>query len=624
MRMRTVLGAIVAGVMTLAAITRVAGNPLDDIKREIEKKKQQQHQQQQNKPPQPGQPQTAGAQVSQPLDATLKEDLMGPRSGRVTMSEDGNHLAIVTSKGSREVVLVDGVEGPVFDEIPKFFGSNGNVAPVLSATGGHSAYLGRRGGDFIAVVDGKEAGTVATAQESKGQLIGASMGWTFWLSHDGSHVAYAAYSGGKCAMVVDGKPGPAYKQLDLQQTFMAGNRLIYVAETDDDKWHAVVDGKPGPAYFKIGFLVMTPDGAHYAYAAGRQGGFLVVYDGVEGRQAGHEITELEIAPDGRIAYMVPAEERPGPGHPPGPSLVVNTTEIANTTTFSNPATYGQAPIRHLAWSPDGKRYAYIQMNTPNPGVTVMVNGKPMGLTYSGASQLLFSPDGSRFAYMANAPNGQTFPVVDGKELEGCGTYWDFVFSNDGKHFAYVARTSQGLKIYLDGKEQPQTRDVSKGSLTFSPDGSRFAYGSSITVSTYTPVVDGETKVGNLSMFQPRIRSNPPIDFPQLAFSRDGHHLAYVANKADGTAKTSVVLDGTWYEGPTGQFSFPSYTPDNKRFGVMTWHNGWALMVDGKLGPSYEDMIETSVAGCRFIDDHTFRYYGMKAGQIYRVTLGLKS
>ena len=39
-----------------------------------------------------------------------------------------------------------------------------------------------------------------------------------------------------------------------------------------------------------------------------------------------------------------------------------------------------------------------------------------------------------------------------------------------------------------------------------------------------------------------------------------------------------------------------------------------------MSPSYEDIVLQNVAAARFVDDHTYRFYGIKAGQIYRVTL----
>ena len=109
------------------------------------------------------------APVVQTFDAKVHETLMGPLvTNGITspnfLSADGDHLAIVTAKGSRQVVMLDGVEGPVFDEIPQIFLGIVPVAVQWSATGGHSAYLGRRGGDLIAVIDGKEAAPVATSQ----------------------------------------------------------------------------------------------------------------------------------------------------------------------------------------------------------------------------------------------------------------------------------------------------------------------------------------------------------------------------------------------------------------------------------------------------------------------------
>ena len=63
-------------------------------------------------------PASAQAPPAPPLNAKVTERLMGPRTQRIHLSEDGEHIAIVAPKGSREVVLMDGVEGPLFDEIP--------------------------------------------------------------------------------------------------------------------------------------------------------------------------------------------------------------------------------------------------------------------------------------------------------------------------------------------------------------------------------------------------------------------------------------------------------------------------------------------------------------------------
>ena len=194
-------------------------------------------------PPQRHAPPTGQAPAAQPLNAKVTETLMGPTlagpgvAARLVMSEDGDHLAVVTAKGSRQVVLLDGVEGPVFDEIPLNFAwssHRGSGPPmVFSPTGGRSAYVARRAGDFIAVVDGKEATTLMTAA-TQGGRSDVPAGWGFKFNHDGSRLAYAAHAAaGAWVMVVDGVPSPPYRAIDLKQVLLNGKRLVYVAQTAD-------------------------------------------------------------------------------------------------------------------------------------------------------------------------------------------------------------------------------------------------------------------------------------------------------------------------------------------------------------------------------------------------------
>ena len=46
------------------------------------------------------------------------------------------------------------------------------------------------------------------------------------------------------------------------------------------------------------------------------------------------------------------------------------------------------------------------------------------------------------------------------------------------------------------------------------------------------------------------------------------------------------------------------------------------MIDGKVGPYYQALLPSNVASCRFVNAHAYRFYGIKGGQIYRVTLEL--
>lgn len=585
-----------------------------------------------------------------PIAAKPQETLMGPTlaspgvSSRISMSADGDHLALVTAKGSRQVVLLDGVEGPVFDEIPTIVLGRVSTEVTWSPTGGHSVYVGRRGGEFIVVVDGKEANTLMTATSQQGVSYSDFTGWKFWYNRDGSRLAYAVITEpAGWAMVVDGVKSPTYRAIDFRQTLLIGKRLIYVAQTADQLWQAVVDGKPGPGYGGISSLQLTPDGLHYAHIAQAAGSpnLVAVVDGVVQGQAYLGIADLELAPDGRVAYVgvktVPASSA-GQGGGTAALVVAGKEQTGSCGAGRSPMCLmfnthvgGMSTVgRHVAWSPDGKGFAYLQSNSPNPSVSVIVNGKAMGPTYNTATQPMFSPDGSRFAYLGSSPNG-FFQVIDGEEQPAVNDVPEFQWSPDGKRYAFQGRAATSAtasSFIVDGKPQPTPKgSIIRDSFRWSSDSKHFAYGAQVTVANYGPVVDGVTRPLILENFAAMNYSRPPITFPPLLFSPDGSHLAYVGIKTDATgrgiSKPAVYLDGVGTEGPGQSFMFPSFSPDSKHFAtVITTGNGWVVMIDGKVSPSYEDVLKTSASAFRFTDGRTYRFYGIRAGQIYRVTLDI--
>ena len=103
-------------------------------------------------------------------DVKVDEQVMAP-SGWIgaAVSAHGVHVAVLALKGSRNVVLIDGVEGPIFDQLLESGGrlynrplnvdlaiwppKSGPIA--FSDVGTHCAYLGKIGSQYIAVLDGE-------------------------------------------------------------------------------------------------------------------------------------------------------------------------------------------------------------------------------------------------------------------------------------------------------------------------------------------------------------------------------------------------------------------------------------------------------------------------------------
>jgi hypothetical protein len=411
---------------------------------------------------------------------------------------------------------------------------------------------------------------------------------------------------------------------------MNGKRFIYVAQSADQKWQAVVDGKPGASYAGITSLAVTPDGAHYAYIASKPGGSgpmaAAVIDGVEGKTY-FGVSDLEQATDGRVAYVATTNRGDGDRRGGEAVLIVNEVIASRATggapfalQFANTIRPSvRSPYRRVAWSPDGKGFAIIQPNSPNPGVTVMANGKPSGPTYLVADELRWSPDGSHFAYLGTSPNG-TFAVVDGQELP-FSNISEFQFSPDGKRYAF--RASQGgTSVVVDGKEQSKAIALINGSLRFSSNSKHFAYGAQTSVGNFQAFLDGVAKPTYLGNFVSQTLIQPALTFPEVFFSPDGNRIAYAGRKQSATARSAVFVDDVSYEGPGQSFTFPSFSPDSKHFAVFTAGQGMVLMIDGKVATtnSYTYLLPLRPTAARFVDNSTFRFYGIKDNQIYRVTV----
>jgi WD40-like Beta Propeller Repeat len=582
---------------------------------------------------------TTTVAVGGSLQAKIGEEFLGPyldtlSGGRVFVSDDGGHVAIAMMKGSRQVMVVDGVEGPLFDEVAGGGIMFGGFPPQFDSTGLHCAYVGRRGDQFIAVIDGKEVGLGTWSGSSNVSPLGDKN--PLFFNRDGSRIAYLSFVAGSPKtywLNVNGRKSQGYAAIDTTQIRFAGKRLAYPAQTADGKWHVVVDGKLGPGYEKVRSLQWSADGSHYAYAANSDWkNAQVVVDGVAGKgyQPGgsNGIEALTFTADNRVVYA-----------PAGGILVVGGQEItheAQPFEFANINPF-LIPSREIAgsgapWfalSPDGQRFAYVKHlgSITSRATAAVVDGK-VGLEYERISDIQFGPNGKRVAYIARKA-GSTYVVVDGEESPGYSKVSGFRFSADGGHYAYEAFQGSGGRwvVVVDGKEGPVFQELIKGALTFSPNGRRYAYAGYSLGSDPQLIVDGEVAAqayfGTFQEFNADPKIRRALDFPPLLFSPDGSRFAYITRQG-GTSNLSLVIGNQTYPAGFG-YSFPVFSPNSTHFATAVLLNRQlTILVDGRKGPVYDKVVQATDKVFRFIDDRTLRFLAIRDGKIYRVTIDVGS
>jgi hypothetical protein len=529
----------------------------------------------------------------------VEESIVGrsaPRTNAYAVSKSGVHYAVLTPKGSRFAIVVDGVEGPEFDELlapqgAALGGDTSNVptSVVFSADGSRHAYLARIGNEYILVVDGKEL--------YRAELLPSR-----------TNLSYAPLQfspGGKHVYFVDLKPGP----------------------DRNARAQLVMDGKPGPTTGNQAMTpVFSPDESRYAYNAvkinGRIGGgsdqLLTVVDGKELPFNGFDPA---FTADNKLLTHLKAG---------APSIVIvpeNVSTGSRTRDTSGPTnverermrtTIGAAPVgsrwagvrqpakpgdpsvlfldgkevpdalnpEEVIFSSDGKRYMAICRNNTTRARFIVLDGKK-GPDYQtiAAGLTRFSPDSSRAIYVGNTA-GKNFVVVDGQPSEGYvqltgSTANRIVVSQKGGRYGYVAGDGSGVNqiLIIDGKPVAlDGKSVVPDTLSFSQDGSRYAFvaGQRLPGSisrSMVLVVNGQDMAGvtlgefvipNAAEVQAWWVEQWGLPAKYYVFSPDGKHIVYTGIRASDK-RSAVFVDGKALfvatAGPAT--SFPTWTPDSK-------------------------------------------------------------
>jgi WD40 repeat protein len=360
------------------------------------------------------------------------------------------------------------------------------------------------------------------------------------ISPDGRHVAYF---GANNTLVVDGavqsrpngSPAPPPHSLvwspdskHLAYTIRRDGKYIVVLDGIEGKPYARYDTYllPSPANYS-GFYylpVFSPDGQHLAYAAQPEDGYCVVLDGVEGKH--HEGAvypkTITFSPDSQhLAYTTNIW------------IVLDGKEIAPGSGESQ-----------LIFSPDSQRLGYLDYGLTEPP-------NPMGNIGYDIQYPVFSPDSQHFASWVRRYNLSgglgynvhfgNFIVLDGvdhniADVLGVSSMFGqgFFFTYDSQHLAVFTRDG----YLVDGKEVVHfdpPAEVNEHTPVLSADGKRVAYltyrkDESMSKGMYSIVVDGKQgKEYDIGVWFP-------------VFSPDSQHVAYVVSEYGGK-RSFVVVDG---------------------------------------------------------------------------------
>jgi TolB protein len=240
------------------------------------------------------------------------------------------------------------------------------------------------------------------------------------------------------------------------------------------------------------------------------------------------------------------------------TLLVSSTRTGNAEIFLvNPEwgdarnlTRNKAEDTFPAWSPDGKKIAFISDRDGRPNVYVMdADGKRVKqlTTEKGEKDWCSCPswsaDGKKIACCRHRDGKGPDTVVmdaDGSNLKSLReNSWDAAFSPDGKKIAYTTWTDKGFKICVmdaDGgnpKEFP-TGDNTVGNVypAWSPDGKKIAY---------TDVAGGGQEIHVCDADGSNVKQLSNVGGANMAaaWSPDGKAIAFV--HSDGSGPVSLYL-----------------------------------------------------------------------------------
>jgi len=371
-------------------------------------------------------------------------------------SEHGELFGFRADLGEWEIPVIDGADGPVFENIRRF---------EITRDGAHYIVAGRvRKGLEKVVVNGQ--GVRETTAEIKEAV----------LAPDGSAAWVEESADNGLVRMISTKKGegnhPEYKTIYSPQFAGHENVLAYIGVKENKQRFLVLNGRELQPTMGVGYkYTLTPDGRHYAYVTPPADNTeSMVIDGQSGPAYRDISNPALLSSDG--SYHVYAAESEA-----GEVLVVNGQEFGHE--------YGRVEkIVGLTLSPDEKGWAasFELGDKKDREYVVLVSGREVVRRPGTARQIAFSPDGSRVAWLEKKDTSWRV-VVDGQEsalYHDINTHEPPQFSPDGRHVVYFTQDKDkrmSIAVFGGGQRThdlvfPLARFTEKGIAYMAIDGTR--------------------------------------------------------------------------------------------------------------------------------------------------------
>lgn len=509
--------------------------------------------------------------------------VVGPadEGGIYVLSPRRARVGFFTTKGSRLLVRVDGVDGPLFDElfdargatcavpgqmtvVPGGMGGQNaqNLIPLIfSPDGAHYAYAGRQGNDYVVIHDGKEIGRGPRPflALNYGPLT-ISPGGQF--VHWGEMQPLGASSSGNWRLIINGKAGPWGSHVGWDPVFSPDDtRFAYnlTSLADREKRSLIIDGKV--ASYAGHSPIFTADSKALLTVAGEA----LLVDGKPSGASGLSIEAITVAPVGRRFAVIMRKK------------IVNAQSVG-TLFLDGKEVPGTEGAKSISFSPDGKRYALSCINPEARSGFMIVDGKK-GNEYQSvadSASVAWTPDSVKVIYTATSA-GRQFVIVDGQEFSvpGLSLHGKSPVALPAKGNRYAFSTYDGsnrnFTVVVDGQQiLPPGLWPKASTLTFSTDGTRHAFvANPVGRNEIAGIVVDGTLIDNLvvgAFNAPGANAlNAPssqMRNPYFQFSPDGKYLARMARRPDNSQAGIYINNQMAFSTPY-QVSNATISPDSQ-------------------------------------------------------------